>query len=315
MMGRTTAATNAVNEQIKTIREQSKLTKQKSLVSLLTFADGVTVEFADVDVSQVSNFSGYAPNGNTSLNDAIMQATNLQIPAAARTGDLSNLVVLVTDGEENHSRTTTREVRDRIAALTATDRWTFVFMVPPGKKNSVMNDYGLFDGNVREWELTDAGLAAASKGTSSGTMSYFSGRSLGMTSSKSFYTDLTNVTAKQVSQAAMDISRDVRSYTVKVGEIQIRDFVEKVIGTTYAKGKYFYQLMKEEKKVQPTKKIVVKDNVTGKFFGGSGARALLGLPNTTVRVVPKNHGNFTIFVQSTSVNRKLPRGTQVLYVP
>jgi len=41
---------------------------------------------------------------------------------------------------------------------------------------------------------------------------------------------------------------------------------------------------------------------------------LLGLPEVgSVAVNPGDHGNFNIFVQSTSVNRKLVAGTKALY--
>jgi hypothetical protein len=41
---------------------------------------------------------------------------------------------------------------------------------------------------------------------------------------------------------------------------------------------------------------------------------MLGLPRVgDARVRPGDHGKFDVFVQSTSVNRKLSYGTQVMY--
>lgn len=51
---------------------------------------------------------------------------------------------------------------------------------------------------------------------------------------------------------------------------------------------------------------------TDRVYTGPEARALLGLPETEVRVKPDHNDDFTIFVQSTSVNRKLVPSTRLL---
>jgi len=52
----------------------------------------------------------------------------------------------------------------------------------------------------------------------------------------------------------------------------------------------------------------------GSIYGGHEARGIIGIPtNQLVRLKPGNHQNWKIFVNSTSVNRKLVRGTDVLY--
>jgi hypothetical protein len=80
------------------------------------------------------------------------------------------------------------------------------------------------------------------------------------------------------------------------------------------RGAAFYQLMKKEDEVQDYKQIVIRDKKSKVVYSGANARQMLGLPyNGTVKVVPGNHGTYDIFIQSTSVNRKLVKGTQVLY--
>jgi hypothetical protein len=56
----------------------------------------------------------------------------------------------------------------------------------------------------------------------------------------------------------------------------------------------------------------VQDKVTGAIYVGVNARNLLGLPAQEVKVNPANVSAYNIFVQSTSVNRKLPKGTQLI---
>jgi hypothetical protein len=95
-------------------------------------------------------------------------------------------------------------------------------------------------------------------------------------------------------------------------ETAIQPFVENKIGF-YHPGSAYYQLMKKEK-VQFHKAIAIVDKATQKVYAGPQARQVLGLPDLDVTVVPGNHGNYDIFVQSTSNNRKLPRGTKLLHL-
>jgi hypothetical protein len=64
--------------------------------------------------------------------------------------------------------------------------------------------------------------------------------------------------------------------------------------------------------VEAQKEIVVRNVSSGKLYGGRNARHLLSLPDYTVKVAPDKYSNYEIFVQSTSVNRKLVPGTTVL---
>jgi hypothetical protein len=80
------------------------------------------------------------------------------------------------------------------------------------------------------------------------------------------------------------------------------------------KGAGFYQLTKTEPLVQDHKRILIRDKTTQAVYFGSAARQMLGLPAWGgVRLAPGDHGNFDIFIQSTSVNRKLAKGTSLIY--
>ena len=52
--------------------------------------------------------------------------------------------------------------------------------------------------------------------------------------------------------------------------------------------------------------------MTGRVFSGPAARQLLGLPCAEATVKPGENPAYTVFVQSTSVNRKLVPGTKLL---
>ncbi|WP_405015250.1 hypothetical protein [Kitasatospora sp. NBC_01539] len=96
----------------------------------------------------------------------------------------------------------------------------------------------------------------------------------------------------------------------------IRDFVTSA-GHPYKTGCAFYELSKREK-VQGGKQLAVAEKdpatgrTTGRVFSGPEARMLLGLPKSEATVEPGDNPSYTVFVQSTSVNRKPVPGTKLL---
>ena len=143
---------------------------------------------------------------------------------------------------------------------------------------------------------------------------YYQAKASGAHAVKSFFkmtTDLSKVEAQDVYKTLADISNNFRILKV-VQEKSVKEFVEEKTGKPYIIGSAFYQLMKPEV-VQTTKQVLIMEKGKKTVWGGSEARKLIGLPNDkNAKVNPGNHSNFDIFVQSTSVNRKLPRGTSLL---
>jgi hypothetical protein len=90
----------------------------------------------------------------------------------------------------------------------------------------------------------------------------------------------------------------------------IKEVVESALGS-YTIGHTYYQLTKSEE-IQPQKELAIRDKNTGEVYSGHGVRHMLGLPDAYVKVSPSSHRYFDIFVQSTSVNRKLLQGTEAL---
>lgn len=93
----------------------------------------------------------------------------------------------------------------------------------------------------------------------------------------------------------------------------IKQFVEEM-GLTFKRGKGFYEFMKPEK-ISPKKELILMRNATGDLYEGAGAWKLAGLEDYDVgkRVKPSDIEDYTVFVQSTSYNRKLIGGTRFLY--
>ena len=246
------------------------------------------------------------------------------VPDAA---DMSTsfMVMVITDGQENQSsKWSADRLAKKIKELQATDRWMFTFRVPTGYKSALVAKLGIPSHNVLEWDQTEQGFAKATAVTQQAVQDFYTLRATkGATSSTRFYADLADVKPATVKRVMQNVSHLATAYNVNADDdgIMIKDFIE---GKRYASGKMthtyklghaFYELMKTET-IQQQKKICILDKKTQALYIGDDARDLLGIPHTgNVRVTPGNFGNYRVFVQSTSVNRKLVAHTLVMYFP
>lgn len=267
---------------------------------------------------QPINASRYEANApGTPLFDSVGELIEMfESTPDANNPDVSFVIMAITDGEENASRKWKNKIADKIRELQATDRWTFIFRVPKGYKRALMK-FGIHEGNILEWDQTERGVAKATQETEVAFTKFYAELKTGKKSTRSFYTtDLTEVDVETVKAQLIDVSNQVVFWTVDQAhaDMQIRDFCEEMSGAKMLKGAGFYQLTKPEKEVQDHKQIALKERATGKVFIGPAARDLLGLPHYgTVAVHPGNHAGYDVFIQSTSVNRKLKIGTNVMY--
>ena len=94
-------------------------------------------------------------------------------------------------------------------------------------------------------------------------------------------------------------------------EIAIKDFVLQN-NLPFQKGRGFYEFKKTED-IQETKEVVLRDKKTGDMFTGTKARDMIGVPAGTRGRVRPGALPYDVFVQSTSVNRKLKAGDNFLY--
>lgn len=95
-------------------------------------------------------------------------------------------------------------------------------------------------------------------------------------------------------------------------DCSIKEFVQEQ-GAAFKKGRGFYEFTKTET-IQGYKEIILMDKKSGDMFEGKAARDMLGLPeDCTARIKPASLDKYAVFVQSTSVNRKLIGKTKFLY--
>ena len=102
-----------------------------------------------------------------------------------------------------------------------------------------------------------------------------------------------------------------------IADTDIKGFVMSN-GIEFKRGRGFYELTKSEK-VQQYKEIIIQNRETGEMFTGAQVRIELGLKpqvehgGVTERLSSHDTKKYRVFVQSTSVNRKLIGGTAFLY--
>ncbi len=312
-----TTAAKDYNLNIETIKEGSDQHDIDTIVSVIKCGVGHEgkneFESKNSSINRLKPITSYVTDGGgTPLFDSVGELIEqLENVPDAKESDVSFLVMVITDGQENASRTYTgKRIGEKIKALQATDKWTFTFRVPKGNKYNLVR-LGIPEWNILEWDTTTKGLEEATRITRAAVTSYYGARAMGIRSTDRFYSDLSGVTVKDVKSELDDITKQAQFFTVKKTS-SIRDFVEHYVGT-YQLGKAFYQLMKPEK-VQGNKLIAIRDKKSGKVFAGDAARDLMGLPRGgEIKLHPGNQGNFDVFIQSTSVNRKLLPSTEVLY--
>lgn len=324
------AAARDYNQTIQGIKEAAHEEKIDTIVSVVKCGVRTDGYSAIVETESVNSSiavlkplaeSAYKADGqSTPLFDSVGKLIEMMesVPDA-KDPQVSFTVLVITDGIENDSHKWDKHSLSRkIKELQNTDRWSFLFRVPRGNKYDLMRALGIPEGNILEWDQTEQGIAASTVATTAGFRSFYSGMKSGKRSTGAFYTDIANVSTREIKATLDDISRQVSFWTVNTPEdgSSIRGFCNKHLGKDMLKGAAFYQLTKTESEVQEYKIIAIADKNTGAVYSGPAARDLLGLPTYgTVKVAPGDHGKYDIFIQSTSVNRKLPQGTRVMYWP
>lgn len=314
------------NSKIESIKKASIDNNQDTIVSVVECGYGSTNKVRSVvtnsNVQVLEPVTKYIADGTgTPLLDSVGSLIEqFEATPDANNPEVSFLIMAITDGAENASRIwSAARLTQKIRELQNTDRWSFIFRVPRGYSRYITK-MGISINNILEWDQTERGVQVASQRDSEAFTEYFKGRSAGMTSTAKFYTDLSSVTSKDIEVSMEDISKEVMIWPVgpKDDGVQIRDFVEERLGANehMLKGAGFYKLTKSEDLVQDYKKILIRDKTTQGVYFGPAARKMLGLPtHGGVKLVPGNHGNFDLYIQSTSVNRKLKKGTDLIYWP
>jgi len=314
MSGLQKAAMNDYNLTIGELKSASAREDIDTIVSVVTHQGTIRKEAQNSSVTVLQPLTNYPVPGSTTPLFRSIDTLIDMLESVPDKQDATFLIIAVTDGQDNVASVYDRQrFSTRIKQLQSTDRWTFVFRVPREYK-SALAQMGIPEGNIQEWEQTERGMRESTVQTVSAVSNYYSGVKRGTTSTRSFYADIGKLSSNQVVGAMADISNEVAIYPVPQRS-EISSFLSLKTGHSYRKGTGFYQLSKPEKAVQDYKVIVARNKNTGAVYGGTTQiRELLGLPTSgTISLKPGTHGDWDVFIQSTSSNRVLVPGTSALY--
>ncbi|MBO3678751.1 vWA domain-containing protein [Streptomyces sp. NEAU-YJ-81] len=311
------------DQQIAYLARRSKELDQETRVTVYVFADKVECVIYDKDVLRMPSLKQlYQVGGMTALLAATLKSQRELAQTAQLYGDHSFLTFVLTDGQENASHrcpdAPTKNPRELVQAVakmmqTQEDNWTLAVLVPDqmGKREAMQ--CGFPKDNIAIWDATSTqGLEEAGQVIQQATENFMMGRAQGIRGSRAVFSTGAEAVNKDTIKAAGLAPVNPSEYQLipVAREAAIREWVIEC-GHTYRTGGAFYQLSKSEK-IQARKQIAVLEKKTDRVYTGPEARSLLGLPDTEVRVKPDHNDDFTIFVQSTSVNRKLIPHTRLL---
>lgn len=303
------------DQQIEYLAQRSKELDQETRVTVYTFeGHNVKCLIYDKDVLRLPSIKGlYAVNGMTNLIDATLKALDDLSKTPELYGEHAFLTYVLTDGGENYSRNLSSTLVNKLASLP--DHWTVACFVPDAVCLSEAKKFGFPKDNIAVWDATSTrGVETVGAVIKRATDTFMTARVSGVRGYKNlFQVDTAKLTTKAVQKLDKLGPGQFRMLAVD-REGQIADFVERKLNRPYRLGEAFYQLTKPVK-VQEQKTVAIFDKKAYAVYTGKNARNLLGFPTVgEVKVSPASHPNYEIFIQSTSVNRKLFEGTNLLLI-
>lgn len=294
------------------LARRSQELDQETRVSIYIFNNDVRCVIFDKDVLRLPSIAQfYGVTGRTALIDATIKSQQDLATTSTIYGDHAFLTYVVTDGEENESRQSSATLHSMLHKQS--NNWTVAVFVPNQMGRFEAQKFGFPADNIAIWDATTAkGVTEVGATITRATDSFMTARATGVRGSKTLF----SMGADTLNSGTLKAADLV---PLKTGQFflfdvdkpwAIREFVEEH-GIAYTMGLAYYQLTKPEL-VQAGKSILVRNKVTGVIHSGANARAILGLPNEEIRVRPEYNPEYDVFVQSTSVNRKLVPHTKLV---
>jgi len=287
-----------IDAQVAHLAEKSQHHDQETRVSLFYFNKNLQCHALDKDVLRLPSIKDtYKPECQTALIDATHNVLEELEQTRQTIGDHAFLMYVITDGEDNCSKMKPQQLKTRLDNLK--DNWTVGVFVPGVEGIHEASLCGFPRNNIVVWEVKERGLEQAGELVKASVDNFMAGRPRGIRGTKNlFQADLSHVNVEQLE-------------ICQPGEYTIITIAEDCTVKGLGRGKVFYQLVKKEK-VSASKEICILEKSTNHLYTGANARAMLSLPAGEIKLSPVEHDSFVLFIQSTSVNRKLTAGTQVV---
>jgi hypothetical protein len=345
-LGLTDTVIKVVDAQIADLAERAEGADHENRVTVYTFnapgyllahghPDGnVRCQFYDRgDLRDLTLKGRYEPAGGTPLIDATLTAIEELALTPQIHGQHRFLVYAVTDGYENMSKRSSRQLAHKINGLE--DNWTVAAFVPDLRSVEQAVNFGFPSGNIQRWDATTKrGVEEVGSIMRQTTDQWMISHATGARGSKSLFVG-GNVDANAIKAAHLKplptgdyaivpvtrIQGLVQEKPSKrptkkepsppmVSYVEIEPFVSRV-HPPFRVGKTYYELVKTER-IKGNKRLAVMEAKSDKVFVGDGVRGMLGLPEETKTIKPDFNPAYKIYVESTSLNRHLFIGSSVM---
>lgn len=305
--------------QLNRLKQKSIDLGQETRISIYLFGSTVRCLAFDMDVMRFKSLKGFwAPDGMTALRDGVGLAIQDHKTLPQQYGNHHFLLYVITDGGENHSYNyTATSLKNTINGLA--ENWSVACMVPDSSCKSQAEACGIAANDIAIWNTSDADAMLKVGDTFTSVIDNFmtmrsTGQKIVRGSGSLFKLDPSKLSKTAVRRQLDEVNPNefdilhVRTRDPK--GVPIKEFVESW-QKSYRPGSAYYQPTKKVK-IQGYKGIMIQDAKNGRVYEGEQIRGMLGLPDFTVDVDPADHRDWRIFVQSTSVNRKLFNDTMLL---
>ena len=171
-----------INEQIQELKKHPEIITK---VTVVTFNGEVKDVLVNKPLSKLDEFDGdtYHPSGMTALYDAVAETIKREQKRKYKTKDVTRIVIIVTDGEENASSNYSRsnggaqKIADLIKEVESKG-WTVTYLGANQDLTEVHETLGIKMSNMASYNATNTGTSAAFACASIGLGSYMNKRSM-----------------------------------------------------------------------------------------------------------------------------------------
>jgi uncharacterized protein YegL len=154
-----------MNSGISELIQKQKLEKGFCNVTWVDFGSEASLKINGTDINTVSEIK-IKPDGWTALYDGICLAIDTVGKRLSKTPENERpslvLVCIVTDGLENKSRATLKDVQERIDRQTKVYNWQFTYLGANQDSFAVADDLGIDSGKVLNYTINNADKLFAS---------------------------------------------------------------------------------------------------------------------------------------------------------
>lgn len=150
-------------------------------LTFVQFNENREVIYEAQNVKEVPELDGttYIPDGYTALNDSVGFVLSKYLPKCSP--DETNVVAILTDGQENASKEySLAQVRGLLAEAEA-NGWEVLFLGANMSKDTVVGTYGINSSNVSTFDATAKGVSDAFTAMSASTTTYRGMKQMGIT--------------------------------------------------------------------------------------------------------------------------------------